>query len=94
MKYLLILLLAGCSSGAWYPEPALAAPVLWTVHTDFPCGRKTANGCWNRAAQTVEVKKGLSQIDEWCVLQHEYKHADGWNHGDQAHYYRMDCGNG
>ena len=98
MKYLLILLLAGCAnSGAWSDGPVRPVkPVLFTVHVDFPCGQHNWNGCWNDAAQTVEIRKGLSKSDEKCVISHEAtgkkNHAAGYTHGDQSHYYRMDCG--
>ena len=103
MRYLLILLLSGCAnSGAWSDKP-VRPPVsaLFTVHVDFPCGVKPDGirrvyGCWNEAARTVEIKKGLSAEDEQCVRDHEdtgkKSHTKGYTHGDQGHYLRMDCG--
>ena len=94
MKYLLILLLSGCANtGAWSDKPVrLPVTVLAVVHADYPCTFKNWNGCWNEAGRTIEIKKGLSVADEHCVKTHEYKHAAGYTHGDQSHYYRLDCG--
>ena len=103
MRYLLILMLSvafsGCANtGAWSDKPMRPPmPALFTVHVDFPCGAnpdgiRRVYGCWNEAARTIEIKKGLAAEDEACVLRHERLHAAGYTHGDQGHYYRMDCG--
>lgn len=86
------MLLSSCSTQPYWTLQNAPVPVLHTVHVDYPCNDRYARGCWNLIGQTVELKKGLNECDNWCANRHETKgHADGWVHPLNMAFV-LDCG--
>ena len=95
MRYLLLLLLAGCATPAPYwvktHEPV---EHKHTIYVDYPCGKTGLNGCARRSTGTVEIRRGMTDAEGWCVLSHELKHLAGYTHPGRDYGLAMDCGNG
>ena len=90
------LLLSGCAAPSAY-WVRVAEPVLVTDIriVDRPCGRSDLDGCNSRYTGIIQLRRGLSPAQHWCVLEHEKRHLAGYNHpksidGAPA----IDCGNG
>ncbi len=102
------MMLTSCSTQPYWTLQNAPVDVLHVVYVDYPCGvrhspiDKTQDhdyGCWNAAAQTVELSRGMVDWKEKCVLRHEggdpkekdAGHAAGWVH-DKRYAYVLDCG--
>ena len=88
--------LSGCSTQSTY-WVRVAEPVLITDIriVDKPCGRSDLDGCNSRYTGVIQLRRGMTEAQHWCVLEHEKKHLAGYNHpksidGAPA----IDCGNG
>lgn len=95
MRFVLVLFLAGC--GAVEPYwVRVYEPVAHTAtrYVDAPCNRKDWAGCANRATGIIQIKRGLTEAETWCVLNHEKRHLAGWNHYGTHGLLAYDCGNG
>ena len=96
LRYTLVaaLLLSGCASAPYWTR--VYEPVLLTDIriVDKPCGRTDWAGCNSRATGVIQIKRGLSQVEAWCVLEHEKRHLAGWNHYGTHGLLAYDCGNG
>ena len=91
---LVIIILSGCAAQPYWQETGAAVEVKHVVRVDFPCKKFDIDGCWNEAANTVEIKKGLSPNREDCVITHERKHAAGYTHEVRKIVFAHDCGDG
>lgn len=90
----IVLILSAC--GIDMPYWTLTNPpaeVKAVLHVKYPCGNPTYDGCWNSVQRTIEVRDGLSVLDEDCVITHERKHAAGYTHPIRPEY-STDCGDG
>ena len=95
MRYALIfILLSGCATDTYWVRAVNPVEVKHIAHVDLPCGRFGWSACWNPAAQTIEVKKGLPAGLEACVISHERKHAAGYRHDLERPNFAIDCGDG
>ena len=89
------LLLSGCATPSAY-WVRVAEPVLLTDIriVDKPCGRSDLDGCNSRYTGVIQLRRGLSPAQHWCVLEHEKRHLAGYNHPAHSYGLAYDCGNG
>ena len=89
------LLLSGCAAPSAY-WVRVADPVLLTDIriVDRPCGRSDLDGCNSRYTGVVQLRRGLTPAQHWCVLNHEKRHLAGFNHPAHSYGFAYDCGNG
>ena len=92
MRYLILLLLVGCTSEPYWVKVREPIPVRSVIYVDAPCSRDIL-GCFNLQTQNIEIVRGMDSSLQWCVLNHERKHADGYGHL-RNYGLSMDCGNG
>lgn len=51
-------------------------------------------GCFDRRTGLIHLQAGMIPALRACVLSHEKKHADGYNHSRLSPRASVDCGNG
>lgn len=85
---LLTMILSGCAE--YWIKTSEAVEVKHIARVDWPC-QQNLLGCFDRRTGTLMLKKGMEKPLESCVLQHELRHADGWDHDSRPHY-SVDCG--
>ena len=90
---LLALLLSGCAFEPYWVKTYAPVEVKHVVTVDFPCGRSDLDGCANRRAHTIELRRGLSPTMRHCILHHEIRHFAGYEH-DPRPGFVADCGDG
>ena len=93
------LLLTECAFAGdyWFKtgQGVTEAPIVYV--DEVTCGEyQNALGCfleiWGGHAGVIVVKKGLPAWVEWCVVEHEKKHAAGYRHIIGLPF--ADCGDG
>ena len=94
MKLLLLLLLAGCAQTPYWVKTHEPVAHVATITVDRPCGFSDVMGCAVRITGTVELKRGMTEAQRWCVLNHEKKHLAGYSHPGAYRGLAYDCGNG
>ena len=94
MRFLALLLLAGCASGPYWTRTHAPVEHVRTLYVEHPCGLIGADGCARRATGEIELRRGMSPGLQWCVLNHEKKHLEGYSHTGAYTGFATDCGNG
>ena len=94
---LILLLLSGCSPYWVKTGPSMeVADVQYVDHVENWSGRKGDWGWFQPNAATgkatIVVDKNLSKSEQDCVLAHELKHAQGYDHDHDWHQHKLDCG--
>lgn len=89
---LLISVLSGCGT-YWFPASWPPVQVTGVIEVDHPCAPRDLLGCFHTDTGLIEVKKGLPPHVRDCVLRHEWKHSEAWDH-DLRPVYAIDCGDG
>ena len=92
MRLLLIILLSGCSP--YWVKTHEPVEHFRTVYVDYPCGLHEVNGCVVRHRGIIELRKGMTEAEAWCALNHEKKHLAGYSHPGAHRGFAVDCGNG
>ena len=88
-------LLFGCATqGAYWVKTHEPVAHKATRYVDKPCGRANWDGCANRFTGEIQIRRGLSEGQTWCVLNHELKHLAGYSHPGGSYGFAGDCGNG
>ena len=95
---LLISLLVACRGPYWEQTlpPAPVTGITELADTTARCRAKFHTlGCYNRQTGVIWIQAGLEPQLRLCVLNHERKHAQGYDH---PHFnepgYGIDCGDG
>ena len=94
MKYLILLLLAGCAQTPYWVKTHEPVAHVATITVNVPCGLPDVMGCAARSTGTVELKRSMTEAQRWCVLNHEKKHLAGYSHPRAYKGIAYDCGNG
>ena len=91
----MLILLGGCATpGGYWVKVRAPLKVMGIVEVEYPCGRKDSDGCAMLKTGRIEVRRGMSPILRDCVIRHERKHFDGYDHPMFAEVYASDCGDG
>ena len=89
------LLLSGCATpSAYWVKNYEPVAHKRTIYVDKPCGRSDWDGCAIRHSGLIEIRRGLTEAQAWCVLNHEKKHLAGYSHPGGSYGFAGDCGNG
>lgn len=90
----LLLLLAGCASEPYWVRTHEPVPITSIRYVDYPCDRMV-NACIRLRTGAVEIRRGMTEAETWCALNHERKHAAGYSHPNHREgSFASDCGNG
>lgn len=89
-----VALIAGCASAPYWVKTHEPVAHTSTRYVDKPCGMNGINGCANRFTGEIQIRRGLSEGQTWCVLNHELKHLAGYAHPGGSYGFAGDCGNG
>lgn len=94
MKYLVILLLAGCTSlPTWWYRDSAPVQVTQVIEHEYatPICNKLAGanalivwGCMDRSTGTIHLQAGMVPALRQCTIEHEKTHAAGYNHPDRV----------
>ena len=89
------LLLSGCAApSAYWVKTHEPVAHTKTITVDAPCGSTEWLGCASRFTGVIQLNRGLTEMQRWCVLGHEKKHLDGYSHSGRNYGLAYDCGNG
>ena len=87
-----LLMLASCSQEPYWVKVRDPVLLLELREVDNPCGRTDWDGCAIWGEQRIEIRRGLSPARRQCVLQHERKHFDGYDHAKTWPNWIENCG--
>ena len=94
LAVIVVVLIVGCATTeSYWVKTRPAVQVKQIVYVNNPCGRPI-NGCYNRNTRIIELQRGMVLAKHDCVLAHEKKHADGYEHPNERTNYAVDCGDG
>lgn len=95
MRGALFIMLASIPACApYWIKTGGALPVASVKKVYAPCGHPMWAGCTIRTetAAYIELRQGLSEDVETCVLKHELYHAQGYDHDLRWNLHRHNCG--
>lgn len=89
-----ILAVSLASCAPYWIKVGPAQPVLSVTQSIAPCGHPTWGGCTQRTSSGahIEIKQGLDDATYSCILAHELKHAQGYDHDLRWNLHRHNCG--
>lgn len=80
LPLLLCLLLNGCASNYWIPDPSVRRDVEEIQYVAAPCGDVKLLGCFSPGLRIIQINNTQPDYIQRCVLGHEMKHAQGFRH--------------